>query len=141
MTDNIQRPVRYDIRKLNQHQHSGRTHPFTCGRKRTDEHHLDGEGILLATPQGWMCPYCDYRQKYNQLEADISAFPSFNDDLVKRVAELEAAIEFFEIEVLANGDYKYKPSHMDKFMKRQAIEEGRLQEPVCCEIQPCQKCL
>jgi hypothetical protein len=49
---------------LNAFQHSGRFHPFTCGGNRTDEKHLDGEGILEATPDGWKCPYCDYTQSF-----------------------------------------------------------------------------
>ncbi len=50
---------------LNRYQQEGKFHPFTCGSgRRTDEHHLDGEGILVATPQGWKCPYCDYKQDW-----------------------------------------------------------------------------
>ena len=47
-------------------------HPFTCGSgRRTDEYHLDGEGILMPTPTGWTCPYCDYRQPYGDFERSI----------------------------------------------------------------------
>lgn len=50
---------------LNRYQEKGMFHPFTCGSgNRTDEKHLDGEGILLATVNGWMCPYCDYKQDW-----------------------------------------------------------------------------
>jgi hypothetical protein len=52
------------IEELNKYQHSGKFHPFTCGGNRTDEKHLDGEGILVATKQGWICPYCDYTQDW-----------------------------------------------------------------------------
>jgi hypothetical protein len=40
-------------------------HPFTCGSgNRIDAAHLDREGVLFATPNGWICPYCDYRQNW-----------------------------------------------------------------------------
>lgn len=52
------------IEALNRFQKSGSFHPFTCGGNRTDEKHLDGEGILVATEDGWICPYCDYRQDW-----------------------------------------------------------------------------
>lgn len=51
-----------EVESLNAYQHSGAFHPFTCGGDRTDEKHLDGEGILVATEEGWKCPYCDYTQ-------------------------------------------------------------------------------
>lgn len=37
-------------------------HPYTCGGNRKDKHHLDGEGILVPTVNGWICPYCSYTQ-------------------------------------------------------------------------------
>lgn len=52
------------IDKLNAHQQNGRFHPYTCGGNRTDEKHLDGEGVLVATENGWVCPYCDYKQDW-----------------------------------------------------------------------------
>jgi len=52
------------VDRLNEFQRSGKFHPFTCGGNRTDEKHLDGEGVLVATVNGWMCPYCDYRQDW-----------------------------------------------------------------------------
>lgn len=45
------------IESLNAYQKSGVFHPFTCG----------GEGCretLTATPDGWICPKCDYTQKW-----------------------------------------------------------------------------
>lgn len=56
------KPTQEQIDHLNAIQRSGQFHPFTCGGKRTDAAHLDGEGVLVATLDGWMCPYCDYRQ-------------------------------------------------------------------------------
>lgn len=52
------------VEALNKFQQSGLFHPFTCGGNRTDEKHLDGEGILVATPDGWICPYCGYTQDW-----------------------------------------------------------------------------
>lgn len=51
------------IDAFNRLQHSGRFHPLTCGnRKNIRETHADGEGVLIATEDGLVCPYCDYRQ-------------------------------------------------------------------------------
>lgn len=52
------------VANLNAYQRSGRFHPFTCGGNRTDEKHLDGEGLLIASNNGWHCPYCDYTQTW-----------------------------------------------------------------------------
>ncbi len=56
---------------LNRWQASNFVHPFTCGSdNRSDEAHLavhkPGEdfGQLVATPAGWVCPGCDYRQDW-----------------------------------------------------------------------------
>lgn len=56
------------VQALNEFQHSGLWHPFTCGRR--SEHpgqwpHQD-EGILTATAQGWVCPVqeCEYTQNW-----------------------------------------------------------------------------
>jgi len=52
------------VAALNRFQQNGDFHPFTCGGNRQDEFHLDGEGVLLATENGWVCPYCDYTQDW-----------------------------------------------------------------------------
>lgn len=56
---------------LNNHQKRDDFHPFTCGYKRTDEKHSDGEGVLQATEIGWICPYCEYRQPFGEFEEII----------------------------------------------------------------------
>lgn len=41
-------------------------HPFTC-RDRGDGRHGDeggDTGVLIATPDGWVCPHCDYTQAW-----------------------------------------------------------------------------
>lgn len=52
------------VEGLNKFQAHRHVHPFTCGGDRTDEKHLDGEGRLVATEAGWICPYCDYTQDW-----------------------------------------------------------------------------
>lgn len=68
-------PMKTNLQKrldeLNASQKSRQFHPYTCGFNRTDEYHLDGEGILVATEEGWMCPYCTYRQPFRN-EMNIS---------------------------------------------------------------------
>lgn len=52
-----------EVKSLNEYQHSGAFHPFTCGSDvRLD--HEDGEGLLVATEDGWICSYCDYTQRW-----------------------------------------------------------------------------
>ena len=53
-----------EVESLNAYQNSNSFHPFTCGGDRTDEKHLDGEGRLVATGEGWYCPFCEYRQDW-----------------------------------------------------------------------------
>jgi hypothetical protein len=38
-------------------------HPFTCGTKQKHDD-LAGDHPLIATTQGWVCPYCDYHQDW-----------------------------------------------------------------------------
>lgn len=41
-------------------------HPFTCGNRGDGNHGSEGgdKGILIATFDGWVCPYCDYTQDW-----------------------------------------------------------------------------
>lgn len=52
-----------EVHSLNEYQNAGVMHPFTCGGGHRGAH-PDGEGILVATTKGWVCPYCDYRQNW-----------------------------------------------------------------------------
>ena len=60
------------VAKLNEWQASPHAHPFTCTNNRSDAahkryaevHQLHDYGILLATPAGWRCPVCGYRQNW-----------------------------------------------------------------------------
>lgn len=53
-----------EIDVLNEHQRNHEFHPYTCGGNRKDAKHLDGEGVLVATEDGWICPFCDYKQDW-----------------------------------------------------------------------------
>jgi len=61
MSENVFTPE--EVLSLNEYQNSGVMHPFTCGGGHRTEH-PDGEGLLVATTQGWICPYCEYRQDW-----------------------------------------------------------------------------
>ena len=53
------------VAALNLFQQDPWLHPFTCGSgNRTDEHHTDMEGRLIATENGWLCPFCAYTQDW-----------------------------------------------------------------------------
>lgn len=45
------------VKALNAYQETGVFHPFTCG---IDSRHRD----LVATPDGWICPDCFYKQNW-----------------------------------------------------------------------------
>lgn len=47
-----------EVKSLNEYQKEGLTHPFTCGNNH------DGERVLVATTDGWICPSCDYKQDW-----------------------------------------------------------------------------
>jgi hypothetical protein len=47
---------------LNDFQHASLYHPFTCRNRGDGEH--EGEGLLRATTDGWVCPSCDYTQDW-----------------------------------------------------------------------------
>jgi hypothetical protein len=82
----VQAPFTPDqVAALNDFQKSPHFHPFTCGSgNRTDVAHLDGEGILVATVEGWLCPFCDYRQSWAH---EFMADPKTADS-IKRLAAL-----------------------------------------------------
>lgn len=49
------------VEGLNKYQHSGAFHEFNCGGKN---HPKDSDKILIATNEGWICPNCNYTQKW-----------------------------------------------------------------------------
>lgn len=48
------------VNAMNAYQRMGVFHPFTCANR--DNH--PGEGLLIATNDGWVCRYCDYTQNW-----------------------------------------------------------------------------
>lgn len=48
------------VAALNRRQIDGCFHAFTCANRDDGAH--AGEGLLTATPAGWVCPACDYTQ-------------------------------------------------------------------------------
>lgn len=50
------------VEKLKEWQNNHRVHPFTCA-KRSEPGHL-GEGKLVPTVRGWICPFCPYTQDW-----------------------------------------------------------------------------
>lgn len=48
--------TRDQVAILNNYQNDGRTHSYTCGH--------DGRHQLVATEDGWRCPFDDYRQDW-----------------------------------------------------------------------------
>lgn len=56
-----------DVESLNAFQTEGRMHPFTCPNRSDPSHPRESNGdygVLRATKEGWICPYCDYTQKW-----------------------------------------------------------------------------
>lgn len=53
------------VRRLNEFQHSGQFHPFTCPNRGEVPHRWTADrGVLVATRDGWVCPDCDYTQAW-----------------------------------------------------------------------------
>lgn len=52
-----------DVAALNAEQRRDDRHPYTCPNR--GEGHED-EGRLVATPTQWVCPSCDYTQRYHR---------------------------------------------------------------------------
>ncbi len=48
------------VEALTRYQQGGWMHPYTCGRR--SEH--EGEGVLIPTPAGWVCPTCEFTQDW-----------------------------------------------------------------------------
>jgi len=73
------------VAALNRYQHAQVFIPYTCGGQRGDGAHAaharaygQDMGLLQATPDGWVCPVCDYRQDWAHVwsAADMSKMVS-----------------------------------------------------------------
>lgn len=66
MSETIRAPFTQEqVDGLNRWQAAGTVHPFTCGNR--SGHPMDPEGdygVLVATPEGWVCRHCDYTQNF-----------------------------------------------------------------------------
>lgn len=86
---------------LNEHQRNPQYHPYTCGSgNRKDADHLDGEGVLIATKWGWLCPFCDYKQGWAHVPTnppgsghEIDAFLHHIDEIDKLFPRLMSEIK------------------------------------------------
>lgn len=57
MSEHVESPFTEDqVKSLNAYQASKSCHPFTCI--------CGGHTALIATKDGWICPKCDYKQKW-----------------------------------------------------------------------------
>lgn len=63
------------VKALNEFQHHGRVHPFTCcspeeiseclrAKPRGTMDYATSEGMLIATNDGWVCPCGKYTQEW-----------------------------------------------------------------------------
>lgn len=54
------------VTSLNDYQLYGMMHPFTCPNRGDSPHRTSkgDHGALVATPDGWRCPDCAYRQDW-----------------------------------------------------------------------------
>lgn len=55
-----------EVANLAHYQVAGGFHPFTCAN-RGDGNHREAygdKGALIPTVRGWICPFCDYTQKW-----------------------------------------------------------------------------
>lgn len=99
------------VESLNAYQHAGMMHPFTCGDDACRA--VTGGAALLATPSGWVCTRCTYRQFWaHAWMADWSwRGPAANPvlDALKEVSYLirgevpEPGHAMARLEVLTNG--------------------------------------
>lgn len=55
-----------EVVNLNEYQACNKGHPFTCGCRGDGNHRqMFGDlGSLVATTNGWVCVFCDYKQDW-----------------------------------------------------------------------------
>jgi hypothetical protein len=66
------------VENLNKFQRHSHMHPFTC------KLYHDGENVLVATTDGWICPHCEYTQYWSH---DFMADGSFIKDYNKQMLD------------------------------------------------------
>lgn len=80
MSDVVRVPWTHrQVQALNLYQEMGYMHPYTCGWR---DQHPEKEGILIATPSGWICPVCTYQQNWARaFTADPQVIESWKRDM------------------------------------------------------------
>ena len=119
--------IQYDINRLNAEQQRTDRHPLTCNSSGEDcerrlistgyeygpKHTSRGEGILIATAEGWVCPCGAYKQDYqseniihSKSEDDVEdGTTSSNYGIKEYLAEEEAYTKFI-LNLLKQHDEK-----------------------------------
>ncbi len=61
------------VKLLNNRQKNGFVHPYTCNRDKLDceVRSQKGDGILIATADGWVCPCGQYKQDFGKDKDEI----------------------------------------------------------------------
>lgn len=78
------------VDNLNEWQQCWYVHPYTCPNRphgavgedgMPDYTRPEAEGILVATTEGWKCPYCDYTQNWapSMMFQGKPKFPTIGD--------------------------------------------------------------
>ena len=52
------------VKALNETQHLGFVHEFTCAGNNCKRSEREDNGILVATNEGWVCPCGEYKQDW-----------------------------------------------------------------------------
>lgn len=74
------------VTALNLYQSAGFMHPYTCGTK--EKHGPGAEENLLATPSGWICLSCDYRQYWaHAFSADLATVVAAKRDMDEQLLQ------------------------------------------------------
>ncbi|MGF6440344.1 hypothetical protein [Paraburkholderia youngii] len=84
-------------------------HPFTCHNRSDGAHGREGGdlGLLIATPEGWVCPHCSYVQSSawdvmaERRELPVTVAEDVRSFLARRVKSEDVAKRIAEYEHLA----------------------------------------
>lgn len=136
-----------EVEVLNGWQRSGVVHPFTCRHRGEDGHGVDD--VLVAGPDGWHCPSCDYTQTWahrymtdHELLGRMSTRllgPLLGRDLIDALGDI-ATIE----EQIAEGEEEQERRKFFEYYATETgvtvawlIEHGYTCEPCACDSDLC----
>lgn len=75
------------VKSLNKYQQCSWVHPFTCGGKNCRR-------VLVATPNGWICPKCDYKQDWaHEFMLKFNEHPMENPEETLKKLQKESNID------------------------------------------------